>query len=129
MSKKKGLRAVLFLFGLGTILILVVTLAPSGSSLPKNFWSHDKLGHAAMFFCWTFFDGLIILLNTRKFPNVLLLITRGLIFGGLIEVLQYLIPTNRSPEWLDLLADGIGSLIGIVFLYVLYKWRFQKSTA
>ena len=34
-------------------------------------------------------------------------------FSGMIEVLQYLIPTGRSAEWGDMAANGLGILIGL----------------
>jgi VanZ family protein len=37
--------------------------------------------------------------------------TALLAFGGLIEILQSLVP-ERSGEWLDLLADGVGIVCG-----------------
>jgi VanZ family protein len=36
-----------------------------------------------------------------------------LAFGGLIELLQLLVP-ERSGEWLDLLADGVGIVCGAI---------------
>ena len=34
-----------------------------------------------------------------------------LVFGGAIEVAQYLMPYGRSAEWADLAADGLGILL------------------
>ena len=42
-----------------------------------------------------------------------------LLYGAFIEFSQYFTP-NRCAEWLDIVADGIGILLGLV-LYAGYK--------
>jgi VanZ family protein len=44
-----------------------------------------------------------------------------LAFGGLIEIVQSVIP-GRSSEWLDLGADSVGICIGLVLMGLLRRW-------
>ena len=43
-------------------------------------------------------------------------------YGGLIEILQGTIFIERSADWFDFLADGVGSLVGLL----LYNWIEKK---
>lgn len=42
----------------------------------------------------------------------------GVLFGAFIEVLQYLLPINRSGDLIDLAADSIGVGIGILIVLI-----------
>lgn len=70
----------------------------------------DKLNHVATFTALAFSA-------CRGFPASrgarLVVLCALLVFGGLIEVLQYFVP-GRSSEWGDLLADAIGIASGAV---------------
>ena len=47
-----------------------------------------------------------------------------IIMGGLIEILQsYCTNGNRSGEWLDFLADAIGSTIAVLIGILLVRYR------
>ncbi len=72
-----------------------------------------------MFCAWTFFFGLVRFLN-NKF-NLLPVFLIGSLFGMTIEVLQYALPIERSPELLDLIADISGTGAAILILYVLSR--------
>lgn len=49
-------------------------------------------------------------------PYVVLGVTA---FGGILELLQHFFTLTRSGEWLDLLADFIGALIGAVLVWLI----------
>lgn len=72
----------------------------------------DKIKHISAFFT------LSLLLNkasstiAHRFRNILAL----LLFGFLIEVVQYFIP-SRDSDWMDILAD----FVGIVLFQVAYS--------
>ena len=49
------------------------------------------------------------------------------LMGGLIEILQaYCTGGNRSGEWLDFLADTIGSAIAFVIGILVAKYRARS---
>ena len=83
--------------------VMVLSLMPTAVPLPTTGW--DKSNHflAFMVLGW---------LGMRAFPGRTLAVLTGLLaYGGLIEVLQSLTP-SRVAEWGDLLADGLGLLLG-----------------
>ncbi len=41
-------------------------------------------------------------------------------YGGLIEALQAVLPTGRSPEWGDFLANTLGLLVAVASLKVAF---------
>jgi VanZ family protein len=89
--------------------VLVLSLLPGEVRLPDTGW--DKSNHLIAFAALA-----ITGLNTYpQRPSQLLL---GLLaFGGLVEALQSFTP-SRSAEWLDLLADAVGLLLG----WVVWRW-------
>lgn len=94
-----------------TIVILIGCLTPH-DHLPDLLlsWS-DKLQHAAIF-------GLFTVLWIRAGWSLWAAVVIGILFGGLIEVLQYILPINRSADWRDLLADAVGVVLGAVLVYL-----------
>ena len=67
-------------------------------------------------------------IHTTKYPSpkfivVWVWLIPGLM-GGLIEILQsYCTNGNRSGEWLDFLADAIGSTIAVLIGILLVRYR------
>lgn len=104
---------------LSTLAILYGTLFPSDYNLPNSIWTYDKVLHFVMFGIWTFFYGIVRFLkgNYALFPVFLW----GAFFGVVVEMLQYVLPTNRSAELLDLIADVTGSGFAILLLYMILK--------
>ena len=104
--------------GLYWLLIFILTSIP-GNHVPKLFGVSDKIKHLGAYFV------LAILLNftlyvQNKFPILsrksfyfTFLIT--LLYGVIDEVHQIFIP-GRSFDWWDLVADVVGSLLGILFV-------------
>jgi len=44
----------------------------------------------------------------------------AVIFGAIIEIIQYFLPT-RSAEWGDLLSNSIGAFVGIIVIFFVKK--------
>lgn len=84
--------------------ILVVTLFPV-SQLPEVD-SGDKAAHLIAFAL------LALPLNLAGHPRWLLLNTGFVLFGGAIELIQPFV--GRHAEWLDLGADMIGVVVGLL---------------
>lgn len=115
----KSVKFYITLLSLCTLVILYGTLFPSDYNLPKSFWTYDKVAHFFMFGSWTFFYGIIRFLKGRY--NLMPVFILGSLFGITIEGLQYILPTNRSAELLDLIADISGSAFAILLLYMILK--------
>lgn len=74
-----------------------------------------------MFGMWTFLYGLYRASKNNKTPNLWLIFLLGSFYGLIIEFLQFLVPTNRNPEALDLVADMFGAMVAIFLLRYLFK--------
>lgn len=94
--------------------VLVLALMPSPPQELSSGW--DKSNHLLAFAVLTWLGG-------KAFPQRLAITLLGLLaYGALIEVLQSFTPT-RSAEWLDLVADGMGILVG----WALYSFKCNRS--
>jgi VanZ family protein len=83
--------------------VLVLALMPVVPHMPSTGW--DKSNHMLAF-------AVLTVLGYRGYPGrMALLLLYLLAYGGLIEVLQSFTP-GRSAEWVDLLADALGLLMG-----------------
>ena len=102
-------------------MILVGMLYPSSQLSKINFWSYDKFWHFALFMVWTFLYGLVRAIRKKRAPNLWLVFIFGLAYGLLVEFLQFVLPTNRSPELGDFIADALGSLAAIGVLKLVFK--------
>lgn len=99
-------------------------LYPSQHLAKVNFWDYDKIWHFILFLVWTFLYGLVRAIRKKRAPNLWLVFTFGLAYGLLVEFLQFVLPTNRSPEIADFIADALGSLAAIGIL----KWVFGSPS-
>ena len=45
------------------------------------------------------------------------------VYGALLELLQHYCTLTRSGEWLDVLADFIGAIIGVLIVFVISRSR------
>ena len=110
------------------IIILVLTGLP-GSVFPrvKPVVGLDKVVHLCMyagfaFLClWGYRKQFISNGITYKRKAILLAIIISIAYGGLTELMQeYLVP-SRTGDWVDFLADSIGTLLGVTIFYLFYK--------
>lgn len=104
--------------------IIYGTLFPAEMIVKSELWSFDKVIHMVGF------GGLtaLIWLHLKRIgstgrPLDVWALVWGIGAGALIELLQYLMPVNRSAEWGDLLADAVGSILAVVILRV---FRFDR---
>jgi len=116
--------------GLYWLIIFILTSIPGGS-IPKVFGGVDKLKHFGAYFV------LAILLNftlylQNKFPllskkSMLFTFLITLFYGLFDEVHQIFIP-GRSFDWWDLVADVVGSLLGILLVKVIIAENSNNIT-
>jgi hypothetical protein len=106
-------------FSIAVVLTTILALLPS-TSVPQVFQFWDKAQHSLAFTVLTITGGL-------AFPKKLKLVYIGLIMhGALLEIMQNSVTTTRFGDVLDLLADGVGVLIGIVAYASLTNIRAQR---
>lgn len=104
---------------ISTAVILYGTLFPVSYEVPKSFLGKDKLIHLIMFGAWSFFYGIVRLIRNKR--SLLPVFLVGTFFGLLIEVLQHLLPTGRTPEIMDFVADLSGTGLAVLALYFILK--------
>ena len=118
------------LFILWTLMTLYLTLLPSKDICHYKIYHYDKIGHAGMFLGWTYLLGLSLHIKDKlTTSNIIITCTAGALFGGLIEILQYVMPFHRDADIHDFYADVIGCLIAFYLLTVTRKKLQKRETA
>lgn len=101
-----------WLLFIAMLVLLVLCLVPVPPQLPSTGW--DKSNHALAF-------AVLAFLGNRAWPGRTAPVLLGLLaYGGLIEVLQSFTP-DRFAEWGDLLADGIGLVLGEAVAQLMWR--------
>jgi VanZ family protein len=96
--------------------LMLIEIAPKENNWP--YW--DKLQHAAVFL-------VLAAAGCLAFTQKRLWVYASLVgFGALIEVLQGVLTTTRTPSVYDWLADILGIVIALVLLAVFQKRSAQK---
>ena len=97
--------------------VLVLALLPSPPPMITTGW--DKSNHLLAF-------GVMAWLGCKAFPQRLTIVLPGLLaYGVLIEIMQSFTP-NRAAEWLDLIADCLGILLGWMLIRLLAITKRRK---
>ena len=92
----------------------------------------DKVVHVCMYAGMSGMLWLEFLRNNRKFQAPLWHAWVGgllcpVLFSGCVELLQEYCTTYRGGDWLDLLANATGALLGSVFVYLVIRPRIWKT--
>lgn len=114
------------------ILILILCSSPK-SELPSttlwDFLSLDKLAHASVF---CILVHLLIVGFKKQYSSFYLryhariwAFAIGVIYGIAIELIQMFFSTDRSAEFLDLIANTFGCLSGILLFRLIYGKEFS----
>lgn len=98
------------------IAILLGTLLPSDKIAKADILDYDKALHFLMFLVWTFLFGIVRAIQKKSSPALWAVFLWGVSYGLAIELLQLLLPTNRSPELYDVAANTLGSLVAVLLL-------------
>ena len=90
-------------FALCLAVVLILALMPPRALVPPTGW--DKASHVLAF-------AVLAILGAASYPQRKTPVLLGLVaYGGMIELLQAL-TGYRSAEWRDLVADGVGVVLG-----------------
>ena len=123
------MKSKLFLRNIIWAIVIFILCSMPGDNLPKTSAIHiphfDKLVHFGMFFIMGIFLYAELNFQTRlkRFQIILISILVITIYGGLIEYLQQHFFTNRSGDYMDLIADVLGGLTAIA----LYPWLKKQK--
>lgn len=97
------------------LVLLVLSMVAPPPLIPSTGW--DKSNHALAF-------AILAVLGNRSWSGRPAAVLLGLFaYGVLIEVLQSF-TDDRFAEWGDLLADGVGLLMGQLII----RWLWQRPS-
>lgn len=98
--------------------MLILSLMPLP---PSDDWGWDKLHHAVGM-------GAVAFVACMAFRHHLQAVWIGgglaILLGAAIELLQHVIPTSRTAEWGDFLADAVGA---ITVMAAVSLWRAGRA--
>ncbi len=118
-----------FLFFIPAIFWLIIStilLTLPGSSFPKEDWLSkiwfDKWVHIGMFALMTFLWSWAFYKSdkTEKVKPFIVVATVSLIYGIGMEYVQKYFIVNRAFDMGDIIADAIGCVIGLLFVWKRY---------
>lgn len=104
-----------------TVATILLTLIPSEYLVKSKIWDFDKLGHILLFGFWTFLFGLHQMIHFPQKTKPWIIFAMGLTFGGIIELLQFILPIHRHADFLDLGFDALGAFFAALALRYLFK--------
>ncbi len=107
------------------LLIIVLSFAPQEEFNNKSMDNLDKIVHLFLYAVLSHL-GMIAFLKQNQYrflrrnaaPTIFFLV---FVLGLLIELFQGTVFVSRSTEVMDLLANTMGSLLGLVSFYMIYK--------
>jgi VanZ family protein len=97
---------------LWAIVIAYFSLTSVPTSIPHSFFGWDKFHHLCGYAVFTVAGGWAMGLTSRAFSYSFLL---AVTYGGLMELAQGVLTNNRTPDWLDFLANLTGATIVMIF--------------
>ena len=117
-----------FLPAFGCLITSTILLTLPGSAFPKENWLNkiwiDKWVHIGMFsiivisVCWGWYKGKTVPGKLKLYFILIGVVCLG--YGVAMEFVQkYWIP-NRSFDMGDIVADGLGSIAGVIFSFKRY---------
>ena len=107
------------LLAIEVIVITALALEPGARTQP-NFWGADKTNHILAFIA-------LMVVSRWAFPRlpIWILFLTWLAYGFGIELAQRL--TGRTFSYMDVVADGIGLIAGLIILYSLAFGRSKLT--
>ena len=96
--------------------LIVLACTWPGKDLPAApVLGFDKIVHAGMFIGWTTL-WLLVFPRSRLFIVLL-----GIAFGIFLEFYQQWLPFDRTFDWWDAAADGLGVVLGLGLYFLLSR--------
>ena len=107
---------------LWTLIITILTLLP-GKDLPKvDIVNFDKVAHLGVFFALNVFYLRWLCKFIQKFNRILSITIVCIAYGGLIEILQGTIYTDRYSDIFDFIFNTLGCLLALPVFMRLPHW-------
>ncbi|MGZ3931141.1 MAG: VanZ family protein [Bacteroidia bacterium] len=109
-------------------LVIFGLCSTPGRFIPTTSWlellSFDKWVHASVFFtlCTLCFAG--VTAHEQPASYKILFFVLAIAYGGLLEILQANVFSQRSGDWLDFIANSFGCTMALVFCRRMMKLLF-----
>jgi len=113
-------RLIYWIFWIGFIATLIVTLIPS-HSIPKTVIFWDKLQHSLAFFM-LMLTGCMAYSKYHKHIFFYLIL-----YGASIEIMQEFFTRTRNGDVYDIVADTVGIFFGWLVFLIIYRLTHSKK--
>jgi VanZ family protein len=121
---------------LWAVIMLVLTLTPANEMPRTPDWkllAFDTAAHAGVFAVLAVLSW-VALRQQRRWPALaqrpgMPVLVGCVLFGGLIEVLQYLMAVGRQAEWSDLVGDSLGAALALLLVSGGWHWWSRRRIA
>ena len=88
----------------------------------------DKWGHMLAYTCLSaIFLWDLTRAHAPRVRKYILVVVLPILYGGLIEILQEYFFPPRAGEWLDWLADIVGTVIGIGLTFPILRFTYRHD--
>jgi aminopeptidase YwaD len=121
---------------LWAVIMLVLTLTPAKEMPRTPDWkllAFDTAAHAGVFAVLAVLSW-VALRQQRRWPVLaqrpgMAVLVGCVLFGGLIEILQYLMAVGRQAEWSDLAGDSLGAALALLLVSGGWHWWSRRQVA
>ena len=100
-------------------LIILGMCSTPGRFIPTTSWleilSFDKWVHASVFFILVSLFALAVIMHGQKLYLIFVACILAIVYGGLLEIMQAKVFSERSGDWLDFIANSFGCLMALLF--------------
>lgn len=109
-----------------TLLIFILCLLPGNEIPDVDIPFIDKWAHVILFGVFTFLW--LCAIPTNRLVHLLILFMVSVFLGWLVEYIQGHYVAGRCQDNMDILADAVGGLIGILIFTTLSLVAVKKTT-
>jgi aminopeptidase YwaD len=117
-------------------IMLVLTLTPAKEMPRTPDWkllAFDTAAHAGVFAVLAVLSW-VALRKQRRWPALaqrpgIPVLIGCVLFGGLIEVLQYVMAVGRQAEWSDVAGDSLGAALALLLVSGGWRWWSRRRLA
>lgn len=113
-----------FVAAIWTIVLITATLLPKGVVSKGGFFNiphFDKISHLFSYLLLVYLWSMALSEKTDKIKAARIAFYGGILLGIILEILQWQLNVGRHFEILDIIANIIGSIIGLIAFYKLFK--------
>jgi hypothetical protein len=99
--------------------VIFALCSTPGRFIPTTSWlellSADKWVHASVFFILSLLLFAGVITNAQRPTAIYYWLIVAIAYGGLLEILQAKVFSERSADWQDFVANSFGCLMALVF--------------